>query len=429
MRSASAACCLALLAALTLWSAEARAAAPAALGGVNVPGLEALGTPGEPEAAVAQAARAHSNTIRVLLAWSQLQPSGRGSYEPRALAFVDRLMQSASQHGLRVIMGLYSTPCWASSAPAPLRRSCLQGRSPTAHGWPPASASDFTEMAANLTQRYAADLAAVEIWNEPDQSNEHYWAGPRKAAGYAALVRAAYPVLKRVAPTVPVLAGSIVGANGAFLRALYANGFKGYYDGLAVHFYTLTIAALRSIRAVQAEYGDSTPLWLDEFGWSSCWPRHRVQQEQGCVTRAVQANNVRNSIRLIAQMPYVAAYVIYELRGSSDEEFGMLAGNGAAKPAFRALSSALAEPFAAPEPVRLRLSVRGGHVVVSGSAPVGDFMRLLVSLNGRLAYRAIFTLDRFDRFTIPLPAVLGTHVSATVSRWGGGARSSAHASS
>ena len=70
-----------------------------------------------------------------------------------------------------------------------------------------------------------------------------------------------------------MLAGSLVGSNGLFLRALYAAGIKGYYDGLSVHFYNLTLASLRAIHEMQLANGDSKPLWLDEFGWSSCWPR------------------------------------------------------------------------------------------------------------------------------------------------------------
>ena len=55
------------------------------------------------------------------------------------------------------------------------------------------------------------------------------------------MLRAAYPAIKQANPSVPVLAGSLVGSNGVFLRALYAAGIKGYYDGLAVHFYNLTL--------------------------------------------------------------------------------------------------------------------------------------------------------------------------------------------
>jgi hypothetical protein len=35
-------------------------------------------------------------------------------------------------------------------------------------------------------------------------------------------------------------------------------------------------------------------------------------------------------------------------------------------------------------------------------------MELEAFQGGRLRFRALFTLDRFDRYSIPLPAVLGT---------------------
>ena len=104
----------------------------------------------------------------------------------------------------------------------------------------------YAAFVALLAQRYGDQLAAIEVWNEPDQANEHYFAGPEKPQRYAAILRAAYPAIKQAAPSVPVLGGSLVGSNGLFLRALYAAGIKGYYDGLAVHFYNLVarLAAL-----------------------------------------------------------------------------------------------------------------------------------------------------------------------------------------
>jgi hypothetical protein len=39
---------------------------------------------------------------------------------------------------------------------------------------------------------------------------------------------------------------------------------------------------------------------------------------------------------------------------------------------------------------------------------VGDYMGLEAFLGGVLRYRALFILDRFDRYAIALPGVLGT---------------------
>ena len=96
-----------------------------------------------------------------------------------------------------------------------------------------------------MAGRYRKQLEAFEVWNEPDQANQLYFAGPNKPQRYAAILRAAYPAIKAAAPNVPVLAGALVGWNGAFLKALYAAGIKGYYDGLSVHYYDLVLADLR----------------------------------------------------------------------------------------------------------------------------------------------------------------------------------------
>jgi hypothetical protein len=259
-----------------------------------------------------------------------------------------------------------------------------------------------------LAQRYGTRLAAIEVWNEPDQANEDYFAGPEKPQRYAAILRAAYPAIKQANPNVPVLAGSLVGANGVFLRALYAAGIKGYYDGLAVHYYTLTLASLRSIHEVQLANGDTKPLWLDEFGWSSCYPRQRIQQEQGCVTKQTQAANLTNTFRALARTPYIAAEVTYKLQDSSQEEFGVLSSSGSRKPAFAALSKVFASPFGRVSPVTLSLRKHGSRVLASGSGPVGDYMELEAFRGSRLRYRTLFVLNRFNRYSIALPSVLGT---------------------
>jgi hypothetical protein len=176
---------------------------------------------------------------------------------------------------------------------------------------------------------------------------------------------------------------------------------------LAVHFYSLVLASLRSIREVQLANGDNKPLWLDEFGWSSCWPMHKIQQEQACVTAQLQGTNLADTFHALARTSYIAAEVVYKLQGSASEDFGVLSASGARKPAFAALSRVLASPFGS-DPVTMSMRRQGNRVLVSGSGPVGDFMRLEVFQGSLLRYRAVFTLDRFNRYSIPLPSVLGT---------------------
>jgi hypothetical protein len=381
----------------------------ALLGGVNVGGPGYGSLPAEADRAIAVARQLHAKVVRIEVPWSVMEPLGRNEIDPRALAYTDRMAEDAAVDGIRIIMMVQGTPCWASSAPASLLHACSTTKPSHANAWPPSNPADYAAFVAYLAKRYGTQLAAIEIWNEPDQANEHYFAGPNKAQRYAAILRAAYPAIKQANPNVPVLAGSLVGSNGAFLRALYAAGIKGYYDGLAVHFYTLTLGSLRSIHEVQLANGDTTPLWLDEFGWSSCWPRQKIQQEQGCVTAQTQAANIVNTFRALAHTSYVAAAVLYKLQDSAHEDFGVLSAGGAHKPAFTALARVLGTLFGSVSRVTLSLRRQGGRAVASGSGPVGDFMELEAFQGSLLRYHARFTLDRFNRYWIALPSVLGTH--------------------
>ncbi len=387
---------------------DTRASSAPPLGGINIGEVNDRSPLSLADSEIAEAKALHARVVRVELPWSELEPREASQIEPRALAFADRLIADAAARGIRVIMFVDSTPCWDSSAPVALLDKCTPGSRDEANAWPPRNPSPYAAVVAYLVQRYGTRLAAIEIWNEPDQANQLYFAGPNKARRYATLLRAAYPAIKRINPKVPVLAGSLVGSNGVFLQALYAAGIKGYYDGLAVHFYTLTLASLRSFREVQIANGDTKPLWLDEFGWSSCWPQYRAQQEQGCVTPKVQATNITNIFRSLAHVPYLAAETLYQLHGSNTEDFGVLNERNRRKPSFSALAQALASPFGAPSPVTLGLWRRGNHVVAHGSGPVGDYMQLEVLQGNTQLYKATFTLDRFNRYSVALPSVLGT---------------------
>lgn len=391
------------------------------LRGLNIPGVGSYASAQAIDRTVAEAHALHAGAVRVEIPWSMLEPRAQGQVEPRALALTDRLVGDAAADGMGVIATVDSTPCWASSAPAAVLSRCGVHRRTQANAWPPRQPSAYASFVAFLARRYGSRLAAIEVWNEPDQANELYFAGPHKPERYAAILRAAYTAIKQADPGLPVLGGSLVGSNGVFLKRLYAAGIKGYYDGLSVHFYTLTIASLRSIREVQLANGDTAPLWLDEFGWSSCWPKHRVQQEQACVTPAVQAANIANTYRVLSQTSYVAAGVLYKMQDSAGEEFGVIARSGARKPSYAALRSAFASPFGTVSAVTLTLRRQGSQLVASGSGPVGDFMELEAFQGATLRYRALFTLNRFNSYSISLPSVLGTSgLRVRVYRYGAG---------
>ncbi|HLL91815.1 MAG TPA: hypothetical protein VK252_02665, partial [Solirubrobacteraceae bacterium] len=98
----------------------------------------------------------------------------------------------------------------------------------------------------------------------------------------------------------------------------------------------------------------------------------------------------------------------YKLRDSSHENFGVLSTNGKHKPAFAALARVIADPLAGEARPALRLRVRGRRVIASGSGPVGDFMELEALQGSVPRYRAFFILNRFNDYSIRLPAQLPT---------------------
>jgi hypothetical protein len=397
--------------------------------GVNIGfNLASSGAEIRHELAIARAL--HARLVRVTVPWYSFEPTGPQPSEPGPLAALDELVAGARGLGMGVIFTVDGTPCWASSAPPPLLRMCSPRRGGVAHAWPPREPSTYAAFVAFLARRYGGSgLSAIEVWNEPDQSNQAYFAGPEKVARYAAILRAAYPAIKQSDGAVLVLGGSLVGPRGLFLKALYAAGIKGYYDALAVHFYTLTLASLRAFREVQLAAGDSAPLWLDEFGWSSCYPRQRTQEEQACVTPSTQASNLAGAIHEIARLPYVAAAVVYKLQDSSGEQFGLLTAAGARKHSFAMLARAFADPLAPPPPVTLRLRRSHGGVLARGSAAVGEYMELEAYDGPLLRYRATFVLDRFDDYALRLPAVLGTrNLVVKVYPYGAGPAYAAYAS-
>ncbi|HEY1834792.1 MAG TPA: cellulase family glycosylhydrolase [Solirubrobacteraceae bacterium] len=395
---------------LTFACAPATAQTTTALqGGVNILGITAASTASEADKVITQAAALHAKLVRVEAPWFEFEPNGPGQIDPQTLAFADRLIDDAAAAGIKVILIAEGVPCWASSAPAKLISQCKPLHESKANSWPPKDPSTFAEYTAFLATRYGTKLAAIEIWNEPDQANEDYFAGPEKPKRYAAVLRAAYTAIKAANPAVEVLGGSLVGSNGVFLKQLYAAGIKGFYDGLAVHFYNLTLASVRAIHETQLHNGDTTPLWLDEFGWSSCFPLERIEQEQGCVTEAVQAKNLISTIRELSRASYVAAAVVYKLQDGPHERFGLVGLGGRHKQSFKALQSALTAPFGPVSGVTLSLSRRHGQLVAHGSAPVGDYMRLEESVSGVLRYKVLYVLNRFNEYSLKLPRQLGTH--------------------
>jgi hypothetical protein len=351
-----------------------------------------------------------SNVVRTEIKWSELEPTATGGLNPATLAAADALVDGAAARGIKVLLIIDVAPCWASDAPDAIKGACSTPQElAAAAGYGPSDPARFGAVAGLIAARYGSRLAGVEVWNEPDQANELYLKGPDKARRYAAILKASYTAIKAASPSTKVLGGTFVGSNGNFLRALYAQGIKGYYDIMSVHFYDDTLYSLREIRKVMKANGDLKPVWLGEFGYSSCYPKMRSQGGQTCVSRKIQGRKIADVLRGLRRAPYVQGAIIYQLSDSSAYDMGLFDIRGHKKPSFALVSPVIKKKkLAKPRKVKLKLRRQGGKVIVSGSGPGGDLYDIRVTKGGHLSYRVILKLSRSLTFKTAIPSSLGT---------------------
>jgi hypothetical protein len=311
------------------------------------------------------AKRAKLNLVKADVNWALLEPEP-GAYSEEYLDKIDQFTRAAARRKLKVLLLLQTTPCWTDTNPA---GACADGRG---SNYPPADFEAYGRAAALLAERFGSRLAAIEIWNEPDHSSEQYWKGDNKASDYAALLQATYSKVKDANSRVQVLAGAMVGASGEFLNELYDAGIGGHYDGLSVHYYDLTLASLRSIRFAMTEAGDRKPVWLTEFGYTSCRPA-REEEGHECVTRKEQAKFLLDIFKAINKTSWLRAAVVYNLRDTEQYKFGIAREHLQSKPVLKAFAKAFGKRrLGGSRKIKLRESASG----VTGTAPVGDVMKL-----------------------------------------------------
>lgn len=253
--------------------------------------------------------------IRASVDLSGAEYFGRGRLDKHYLRPVDRAIQTARAAGLNVLMEFDRAPYWASADPA-LR--VVRGRRRWKPYWTYRNPADYGRIVADLTKHYLPmGVHTFELWNEPN--NPAFWPSGVDPAAYVPLLRAGYRAIKAVDPSATVLMGGLMpgGALG-YLQGLYAAGARGFYDAANFHMYphgdpqqcsSASFCLLDALRQTMLEHGDAAPVWITEFGWSTC-------TRNPCVTRRQQRAYVADTYRLLALPRYawVSQTFIYQLR-------------------------------------------------------------------------------------------------------------------
>lgn len=299
---------------------------------------------------VSDASLAGARVIRFPLDWATVQPHNGSRFD---WSEYDRLFAAAEAQGLGVILDPTGTPCWARGA-----LDCFAPDDPS----PPDPAFDSQwELFVKRAVRRYADLAALEVWNEPN--SDCFWDGGPDPARYAQLLQEAYQASKSARPDVPVLFGGLVPEDLCgtgqfdyvqFLRDADAAGATGYYDGIALHPYPVPFGRLdyrervlgliaRVRKATKPEKGQPVlPIWITELGIST--------QGDEPVDELTQAQRLQALYKLLARVPHLPVVVIHRLfdvpgRGGAENGFGLLRSDLSPKPAYEAMRTAFSRYY------------------------------------------------------------------------------------
>lgn len=312
---------------------------------------------------------AGGNTVRIDLGWATLEAAGKGMYDSSYVAKADSFFAAAHARGLKVVVTMWETPCWASSAPDDVKQDCTGSwwtEPRMVQHYPPANPADFAAAAAWVAQRWGADIAALEVWNEPNLWS--FWRTSTPEADYAALLKASYGPIKAAAPNVQVIGPGLLRSDYVFLGKLYDLGIQPYEDGISTHPFSngrspydptapyATGSYIRDVpmvRDTMVAHGDSAKKeWFTEMGYSSC-----VGSNDWCIGPDLQAEYIADTFRIIRDdWDYVAANLIYTLRNtgtstsSREDQVGMLNMDYSEKPAYGAFRDVLADLRANPDP-------------------------------------------------------------------------------
>ena len=282
--------------------------------------------------------------VRIDVSWAMIQPK-EGSYDlVWGVPKVDTVISEARARGLKVLVTFWLTPGWANG-----------GRG---ERYGPTDPADYARALAWAVKRWEGKVRAWEVWNEQNSSDFFRGADPVE---YTRLLCAAYQKAKATGVRHRLLYGGTMYNDSGFIRKTYEAGVRNCFDVLSTHPYMApsdahpgladdgTIWRLRhleTIRRLQREYRDRTPIWATEFGWSAHDNDGSERNWNRGVTEATQASYATEALRILQyDYPYVRKAFWYNdvMRTDGDAQlngFGMLRPDFSPRPiwdAFKAL--------------------------------------------------------------------------------------------
>jgi len=314
------------------------------------------------------AAEAGAAFAVLVFSWQDIEPTPGYFY----WEVPDAALRAADYHGVEILARLDRPPDWAVDE---------QSLAP----W---SLDAYAQFVHRVVERYGHRLGGVIVWNEPNLALEWHDTTPDPAA-YAAMLARVYPVVKAVAPDLPVIAAGLAFTAGDtvsaindldYLSALYAAGAAVHFDILAAHPYgfgrppadppradRLNMRRLELYRAIMEAAGDGNkPIWITEMGWRTAAPVAADRWQ--VVTPAQQRVYTLLAIDWLAQYAWLDRLAFWEINGVVDNYgYALWQGPTRISPAYAALvarRSARKWPTAVPVAARTTLEILAPDVAI-----------------------------------------------------------------
>jgi hypothetical protein len=220
-------------------------------------------------------------SVRLPLFWSEIERASPLVVDPDWSGF-DLGVELAAEHGMTVMPVVASAPRWVASE---------QRLEPVRRAWQRRAWASFLRRAV---RRYGVNgrfwlenerlpylpMRRWEVWNEPNIVPF----GRADPELFASLIRLSGRVIHRADPGAEAILGGLFGrplqippnvGSGDFLSRVYRAGrVKKFFDGVALHPYVASAAAMRgqirNLRRIMRVHNDAeTPLYVTELGWGS----------------------------------------------------------------------------------------------------------------------------------------------------------------
>ena len=314
----------------------------------------------------------HPTVQRLHLNWAFIEKNpGSYEWEPFDALYRDMVAQGAPP--IALVMG---TPCWINGDPACWTRNGL-------YRVPPEYDDAWESFVRAAVRRYP-QLAALEVWNEPNLAR--FFNPLPVTERYVELLKRAHRASKAERPDLPVLGGSLASITTRgrrrwdggfartpplkypyvwFLRTMYRLGAADYMDGLAFHPYPNFAPYLkqkrlhrgvrrgfrqgirrdirkqiRMVRRMQRAYGARMPIWATETGVCTTGPSERrvSRREQAAALKGIYVTLHRLKVRAIITHRLWDIRMPGASRNSIENGCGLTDLQGRRKPAWSTLA-------------------------------------------------------------------------------------------